>query len=132
MSNRTSLNHSTSSDSDAGRAGITIIEPLVVVSIIGMLLALLLPAIQAAREAGRKSQCLNNCRQIGLAIQQFHDARKELPPSRIGDRFLSWARLLLPYLEAATSAPDPLRPFADQTDARQSRPICAPREITTR
>jgi prepilin-type N-terminal cleavage/methylation domain-containing protein len=82
--------------------GFTLVELLVVIAIIGVLVALLLPAIQAAREAARRSQCLNNCRQIGLATHNFHDSRGELPPSRVIDGFLTWAGVILPYIEQST------------------------------
>ncbi len=81
------------------RPGFTLVELLVVIAIIGILVALLLPAIQAAREAARRAQCLNNCRQIGIAIHNFHDSKKVLPPSRNGDGYLTWAALILPYME---------------------------------
>jgi prepilin-type N-terminal cleavage/methylation domain-containing protein/prepilin-type processing-associated H-X9-DG protein len=63
------------------KRGFTLVELLVVIAIIGVLVALLLPAIQAAREAARRSQCVNNLKQLGLGILNFESARKHLPPS---------------------------------------------------
>jgi prepilin-type N-terminal cleavage/methylation domain-containing protein len=79
--------------------GFTLVELLVVIAIIGILVALLLPAIQAAREAARRAQCINHLKQQGLATHNYHDTRKHLPPARIVDHQATWLYLILPFIE---------------------------------
>lgn len=98
--------HRRPSRMDAHR-GFTLVELLVVIAIIGVLVALLLPAVQAAREAARRMQCANNLRQIGLATHNMHDTYNFLPPAFLGDNtdaqngWATWAALILPYAEGS-------------------------------
>ena len=81
--------------------GFTIVELLVVIAIIGVLAGLLLPAIQSAREASRRTSCTNNLRQLGLAMQQFHDQHRHFPSGRGAPppRVFSPQAYLLPFVE---------------------------------
>lgn len=80
--------------------GFSLVELLAVIAIVGALVALLLPAVQAAREAARRSQCLSHLRQIGLAFHQHHDAVGAFPhATQYGTTYLSAFTAVLPYLE---------------------------------
>ncbi|MFM7183889.1 MAG: DUF1559 domain-containing protein [Planctomycetota bacterium] len=81
--------------------GFTLVELLVVIAIIATLIGLLLPAVQSAREAARRSQCSNNLRQIGLAVHSYGSARRYLPPGRWKDCHVTWLGLILPFMDGA-------------------------------
>jgi prepilin-type N-terminal cleavage/methylation domain-containing protein len=93
------------------RRAFTLVELLVVIAIIGILIAMLLPAVQAAREAARRTQCINKMKQLGLALQNYHAARRVFPQGHVssetsgcqgsssGFPMAPWTVLILPYME---------------------------------
>jgi prepilin-type N-terminal cleavage/methylation domain-containing protein/prepilin-type processing-associated H-X9-DG protein len=81
------------------RRGFTLIELLVVIAIIAVLIALLLPAVQSAREAARRAQCVNNLKQVGIAMHNYHDVAGSLPPGGMAIVDGTWQLFILPYLE---------------------------------
>ena len=97
------------------------------IAIIGILVALLLPAVQAAREAARRSQCMNNLKQIGIALQNYHSSHKTFPMGAAFQEGTTWSGFLLPYMEETA--------LADLVDDRRQQPrttITIPIRITPR
>jgi len=109
------------------RKGFTLVELLVVIAIIGTLVGLLLPAVQAAREAARRSSCVNNMKQLALGCQNYHGARQQLPVhfSPGGQTGVSWLALILPFIEEATAGAEvqPLNPAYAGTNFAQNRNV---------
>jgi prepilin-type N-terminal cleavage/methylation domain-containing protein/prepilin-type processing-associated H-X9-DG protein len=98
-------------------SGFTLVELLAVVAIIGTLIALLLPAVQRARESGRRMLCTNNLKQMGVALSSYEQAKKRFPPGndQLGNRLHAWSSFILPFLEqsAVSDRIDYTKPWDD-------------------
>ncbi|MCA9234182.1 MAG: DUF1559 domain-containing protein [Planctomycetales bacterium] len=115
----------TTEHSQSRRRGFTLVELLVVIAIIGVLVALLLPAIQSAREAARRSQCLNNEKNIALSCLNYESSKGSFPPGSINTDKAStsgmgWPVLILPYIEQAAVGDDARERFKEQIEKNKS------------
>jgi len=81
------------------RTAFTLVELLVVIAIIGILIAMLVPAVQAVRSSARKAHCQNNLHQIGIALHNYHGSLERFPPGSTEDGSVSWNTMILPYVE---------------------------------
>jgi prepilin-type N-terminal cleavage/methylation domain-containing protein/prepilin-type processing-associated H-X9-DG protein len=81
------------------KRGFTLVELWVVIAIIGVLVALLLPAVQAAREAARRAQCVNNLKQLGIGMQNYHDTLGQFPVGNVSCCWGTWQMSILPFIE---------------------------------
>ena len=107
------------------RPAFTLIELLVVIAIIGILVGMLFPAVQQVREASRNTQCLNNIRQIGVAIHNYESSKRQIPPARAADGYLTWTVPLMPYIDGTNlhQGFDELAPYAMQHPDVVATPI---------
>jgi len=107
------------------KRGFTLVELLVVIAIIGILVALLLPAIQAAREAARRSECTNNLKQLSVALHNYHDTHRTFPWGAAGGWGYTWHAYILPYVEQQAVykiVPSPLSDAGYGDDSRPTDP----------
>jgi prepilin-type N-terminal cleavage/methylation domain-containing protein/prepilin-type processing-associated H-X9-DG protein len=105
--------------------GFTLVELLVVIAIIGILVALLLPAIQAAREAARRTECQNNLKNVALACLNYESAKRELPPGSVNTKIqqgsgLGWPVQILPYIEESNVSQEAVEKYKATPNAYDS------------
>lgn len=106
------------------QSALTLVEVLVIVAIIGVVIALLLPSVRTAREPARRNSCMNNLKQIALAIDAYAEKHGTLPPAYMvddeGNRLHSWRTLILPYMEQAAlyKTIDLTKPWDDPANAK--------------
>ncbi len=114
------------------RVGFTLVEMLVVLAVLGILAALLMVSVQSARESARRAGCLNNLRQLGIALHSYHGFHSTFPPGAIeprpvwrNGRQFAWSALLLPHLEheMVAEAIDFGRPFDDPVNERAAATV---------
>src|SRR5262249_4008347 len=119
------------------RGGFSLIELLVVIAIISMLMGLLMPAVQKAREAASRISCANNLKQLGLAMHHYENVNGTLPPTRLREGYATWAVLILPYIEQDNLYDrwNLKRTYYDQNDTARLTPVkiyfCPSRRTST-
>ena len=102
------------------KKGFTLVELLVVIAIIGVLVGLLLPAVQSAREAARRTSCVNNMKQLGLAVHNYHDTNNRFPAGRGSCCWGTWQVLVMPFMEEKNAA-DLYQNWGDSSGLRYSQ-----------
>jgi len=120
--------HVSPGDTRQQRAALTLLELLVVIGIVGILMALLVPAVQRVRETAARTQCANNLRQIGLALHNYHGSHKSFPPGISAKNsaepfpYLSWHARILPFIEQGGLWQQTVAAYSQTKDFQQVPP----------